>query len=172
MVFFLCFFTFVQMFFIILNNSVFGFHNLVLAVETCFSMILGKFQFDEMKEIGVFVTVMFFVFVICSSWVLINLLLTVVIQTFVEVRHALEKRATIRADAVPPDADEGLLGSGGAAGERLPSGLERDVILGPRRSRGQGGPRAAAQGGRVPRPRQPSILQWSTRPRQEGLPRQ
>ncbi|ROT79214.1 putative polycystic kidney disease protein 1-like 2-like [Penaeus vannamei] len=84
MVFFLCFFTFVQMFFIILNNSVFGFHNLVLAVETCFSMILGKFQFDEMKEIGVFVTVMFFVFVICSSWVLINLLLTVVIQTFVE----------------------------------------------------------------------------------------
>ncbi|XP_047471507.1 polycystic kidney disease protein 1-like 2 [Penaeus chinensis] len=92
MVFVLCFFTFVVMFYMMLNSSVFGFHNFVVAVETCFSMILGKFQFEEMKEIGVFVTVMFFVFVICSSWVLINLLLTVVIQTFVEVRHALEKR--------------------------------------------------------------------------------
>lgn len=41
MAFLLCFFTFVTMFFMMLNMYLFGFHNFVVAVETCFSMMLG-----------------------------------------------------------------------------------------------------------------------------------
>lgn len=45
----------------------------------------GKFQFQEMKEANILVPVMFFVFVLCTSWVLINLLLTIIIKSFEQV---------------------------------------------------------------------------------------
>ncbi|MPD03657.1 hypothetical protein E2C01_099300 [Portunus trituberculatus] len=42
MAFLFCFFTFVTMFFMLLNMYLFSFHNFTVAVETCFSMMLGE----------------------------------------------------------------------------------------------------------------------------------
>ncbi|XP_063590802.1 polycystin-2-like protein 2 [Penaeus indicus] len=85
MAFFLCFFSFVAMFFLLLNKYMEGFYNFITAVETCFSMMLGKFQFEEMKKASDIVPIMFFVFVLCNSWVLVNLLLTLIIKAFQQV---------------------------------------------------------------------------------------
>lgn len=92
MAFFLCFFSFVIMFFVLLNMYLEGFYNFVTAVETCFSMMLGKFQFEEMKQVSMMVPIMFFVFVLCNSWVLINLLLTLIIKSFQEVKHDIMRQ--------------------------------------------------------------------------------
>ncbi|KAK3877407.1 hypothetical protein Pcinc_017874, partial [Petrolisthes cinctipes] len=89
MAFFLCFFSFVAMFYLMLNKYLDGFYNFVTAVETCFSMMLGKFQFEEMKQISAFIPIMFFIFVLCNSWVLINLLLTLIIKSFTQVKYDL-----------------------------------------------------------------------------------
>lgn len=45
----------------------------------------GKFQFEEMQQVSRLVPIMFFVFVLFNSWVLINLLLTLIIRTFTQV---------------------------------------------------------------------------------------
>ncbi|XP_069977559.1 polycystin family receptor for egg jelly [Penaeus vannamei] len=92
MAFFLCFFSFVAMFFLLLNKFMEGFYNFVTAVETCFSMMLGKFQFEEMKTASDLVPIMFFVFVLCNSWVLINLLLTLIIKAFQQVKYDMMKQ--------------------------------------------------------------------------------
>ncbi|XP_064093787.1 uncharacterized protein LOC135206294 [Macrobrachium nipponense] len=90
--FFLCFFSFVNMFYFLLSMYIEEFCNFVVAVETCFSMMLGKFNFDQMREVSILVPLMFFVFVVLNSWVLINLLLTVIIQAFIEIKHDMLKQ--------------------------------------------------------------------------------
>ena len=45
----------------------------------------GKFKFNEMKHASELVPPMFFVFVVCNSWVLVNLLLTLIIKSFEQV---------------------------------------------------------------------------------------
>ncbi|XP_042202967.1 polycystic kidney disease protein 1-like 2 [Homarus americanus] len=87
--FFLSFFSFVAMFYLLLSSQLEDFYNFISAVETCFSMMLGKFQFEEMKKASLMVPIMFFVFVVCNSWVIINLLLTVIITSFVEIKHSI-----------------------------------------------------------------------------------
>ncbi|XP_071550540.1 polycystin-1-like [Panulirus ornatus] len=92
MAFFLCFFSFVAMFYLLLNIHLGGFYNFITAVETCFGMMLGKFQFEEMKQVSLMVPFMFFIFVLCNSWVLINLLLTLIIKSFTQVKHDIMKQ--------------------------------------------------------------------------------
>ncbi|XP_037801990.1 polycystin-2-like [Penaeus monodon] len=41
--FFICFLSFTGMFYLLLNSQLENFHNFVISVETCFSMMLGKF---------------------------------------------------------------------------------------------------------------------------------
>ncbi|ROT64278.1 putative polycystic kidney disease protein 1-like 2-like [Penaeus vannamei] len=83
--FIICFCSFTGMFYLLLNSQLENFHNFVISVETCFSMMLGKFQFEEMKQASSVVPVMFFIFVLSNSWVLLNLLLTVIIRSFEQV---------------------------------------------------------------------------------------
>ncbi|XP_047740971.1 uncharacterized protein LOC108680604 [Hyalella azteca] len=87
--FLICFGAFVFLFYMILNCVLTDFSDIVIAVETCFSMLLGKFDFDEMKEANAFVPMLFFVFVMTNSVVLINLLFTIIIQAFELVKHDL-----------------------------------------------------------------------------------
>ncbi|MPC51107.1 hypothetical protein E2C01_044946 [Portunus trituberculatus] len=49
--------------------------------------LAGKFQFEEMQQVSRIVPIMFFVFVLCNSWVLINLLLTLIIKAFTQVKY-------------------------------------------------------------------------------------
>ncbi|XP_063601108.1 uncharacterized protein LOC134777199 [Penaeus indicus] len=90
--FIICFLSFTGMFYLLLNSQLENFHNFVISVETCFSMMLGKFQFEEMKQASSVVPVMFFIFVLSNSWVLINLLLTVIIRSFEQVKHDIKQQ--------------------------------------------------------------------------------
>ncbi|XP_068233382.1 polycystin-1-like [Palaemon carinicauda] len=92
MAFFLCFCSFVMMFYVLLSMSLEEFCNFITAIETCFAMMLGKFSFEEMKEASMMVPIMFFVFVVCNSWVLINLLLTLIIRSFQQVKHDIMRQ--------------------------------------------------------------------------------
>ncbi|KAK7074844.1 hypothetical protein SK128_015084, partial [Halocaridina rubra] len=45
-----------------------------------------------MQEAGPIVPLIFFIFVLSNSWVLVNLILTVIIQAFVEIKHDMLKQ--------------------------------------------------------------------------------
>ncbi|XP_066985426.1 LOW QUALITY PROTEIN: polycystin-1-like protein 2 [Macrobrachium rosenbergii] len=80
------------LFYLLLSAFLIDFSNFVGTIETAFSMMLGKFDFDEMKEANSLSPMMFFIFVLCNSWVLINLLLTVIIRSFEEIKHDLKRQ--------------------------------------------------------------------------------
>ena len=49
-VFFLIFFAFVQLFYMILFTELDDFRTIIVALETCFTMLLNKFKFGSIKE--------------------------------------------------------------------------------------------------------------------------
>lgn len=65
----------------------------------------GKFQFEEMKNANPMVPLLFFVFVLCNSWVLINLLLTLIIKAFEQVRDVSCYQVYIRIFIIINSAD-------------------------------------------------------------------
>ncbi|KAL7636836.1 UNVERIFIED_CONTAM: hypothetical protein RMT77_012594 [Armadillidium vulgare] len=87
-----CFVSFVFMFYFLLSPYIDSFANFISALETSFSMMMGKFEFNEMKDINPLAPFMFFVFVLCTSWILINLLLTVIMKAFEQVKSDVMSR--------------------------------------------------------------------------------
>ena len=85
--FIITFIAFVQMFYILLYKNMVDFHNFISAVESSFSMMLGKFSFYEMQLTSMFAAAMFFVFAIMTSLILINLLLSIILRAFEQVKH-------------------------------------------------------------------------------------
>ena len=92
MVFFLVFFAFVQLFYMILQSNMDEFHSIIAALETCFTMMLNKFKFGNMKETSMTAAIMFFFFAVSCTWILINVLLTIIIGTFMEVKADLSAK--------------------------------------------------------------------------------
>ena len=88
-VFFLVFFAFVQLFYMILFTDLEDFKTIIAALETCFTMLLNKFKFGKMKDVSITAAVMFFVFAISCTWILINVLLTIIIEAFEIVKSEL-----------------------------------------------------------------------------------
>jgi hypothetical protein len=84
-IFFLVFFSFVQLFFMILQTHMEEFHSLTASLETCFTMMLNKFKFGNMKETSMTAAVMFFFFAVSCTWILLNVLLTIIIEAFQKV---------------------------------------------------------------------------------------
>lgn len=91
-IFFLVFFSFVQLFYTILQANMEEFHSIVKALETCFTMLLNKFKFGTMKETSMTAAVMFFFFAVSCSWILINVLLTIIIEAYEKVKAELSER--------------------------------------------------------------------------------
>nr|XP_040566802.1 polycystic kidney disease 2-like 2 protein [Lepeophtheirus salmonis] len=85
-VFFFAFFAFVHFFYIILHSEIFDFHTLINAFETCFTMLLNKFKFGTLNQTSMTAAVMFFVFSFTCTWVLINVLITIIIEGFEQVK--------------------------------------------------------------------------------------
>ncbi|QQP40055.1 Uncharacterized protein FKW44_013971, partial [Caligus rogercresseyi] len=81
-VFFFMFFAFVHLFYIILSSEMFDFHTLILAFETCFTMLLNKFKFGTLDQTSITAAIMFFLFSFSCTWVLINVLITIIIEGF------------------------------------------------------------------------------------------
>ncbi len=68
------------------------FHTIIAALETCFTMMLNKFKFGNMKETSMTAAIMFFFFAVSCTWILINVLLTIIIEAFEKVKEELNAR--------------------------------------------------------------------------------
>ena len=84
-VFFFMFFAFVQLFYMILYTNLDEFRTVLATLQTCFTMLLNKFKFGSIKETSLTAAVMFFFFAISCSFILINVLLTIIIDAFERV---------------------------------------------------------------------------------------
>ena len=91
-IFFLVFFSFVQLFYTILQTNMEEFHSMKAALQTCFTMMLNKFKFGNMKETSMTAAVMFFFFAVSCTWILINVLLTIIIESFEKVKQELSAK--------------------------------------------------------------------------------
>ena len=89
-IFFMAFGAFVQMFYLILYCELDDFKTLVRTFETCFTMMLNKFKFGKLKETSTVAAVMFFFFAVCVNWILVNVLLTIIIEGYERVKKELE----------------------------------------------------------------------------------
>lgn len=83
------FFSFTTLFFTIFNLQLEEFANFLASVQMCFSMMLGKFNFEAMVQANQASPIMFFVFSLSTSMILINLMLTIIIRSFTEVKNEL-----------------------------------------------------------------------------------
>ncbi|KAG1655025.1 Polycystic kidney disease protein 1-like 2 [Nymphon striatum] len=86
------FLAFVQLFYLILGLHMADYASFITAVESTFSMMLGKFKFHSIMMVSPYLgPLVFFIFGLATSLVLINILLTIVIQTFEEVKRDFTK---------------------------------------------------------------------------------
>ncbi|KAG1655570.1 Polycystin-2 [Nymphon striatum] len=87
------FLAFVQLFYLILGMHMLDFSTVISSVEASFSMMLGKFKFRQIAKVSPFFgPLVFFIFSLSTTLVLINLLLTIVIRTFFEVKERVMKQ--------------------------------------------------------------------------------
>ncbi|XP_072035408.1 LOW QUALITY PROTEIN: polycystin-1-like protein 2 [Amphiura filiformis] len=72
----------------IYNKDMKDFSTVVRTVETLFSTVLGKFNFSEMKETNrILGPMFFFAYVVLIVFVLLNMFLSIINQSFSKVRH-------------------------------------------------------------------------------------
>jgi hypothetical protein len=88
-IFFMAFGSFVQMFYLILYCELDDFKTLLRTFETCFTMMLNKFKFGKLKETSTVAAVMFFFFAVSVNWILVNVLLTIIIEGYERVKRQL-----------------------------------------------------------------------------------
>ena len=92
-VFTIVFLSFVQMFHLIFGLHMQDFGSFVNSAETTFGMVTGKFDFDAMvKASPLLGPLVFFIFVLIASIVLINIFLTLIISAFETVKHDAMKQ--------------------------------------------------------------------------------
>ena len=71
----------------ILHNDMLEFHTVIASLETCSTMVLNKFEFGPIKETSMTAALMFFGFAISCSFMLINVLLTIIMDAFTAVQE-------------------------------------------------------------------------------------
>jgi len=91
LVFALVYFAFVQVFYI-LHVDLLEFHTVIASLETCFTMLLNKFKFGSIRETSLTAAAMFFAFAISCSFILINVMLTIIMEAFEQVQADLAER--------------------------------------------------------------------------------
>lgn len=86
------FFTFTTLFFTIFNLQLEEFASFLAALQMSFAMMLGKFDFEAMTAANNLSPVMFFVFSLSTTMILINLMLTIIIRTFTKIKNDLKNK--------------------------------------------------------------------------------
>ncbi|XP_063886174.1 polycystin-1-like protein 2 isoform X1 [Scylla paramamosain] len=86
------FFAFTTLFFTIFNLQLEEFSNFMACLQMSFAMMLGKFDFESMTLANYLSPVMFFVFSLSTSMILINLMLTIIIRTFTQIKNDLKNK--------------------------------------------------------------------------------
>ncbi|XP_018008164.1 uncharacterized protein LOC108665866 [Hyalella azteca] len=90
--FVIIFFAFSCLFFFIFFLNLPEFSSILSAVQTSFSMMLGKFDFDQMQQANSLSPLLFFVFSVMNSMILVNIMLVIILKAFNEVKVDLSKR--------------------------------------------------------------------------------
>ncbi|XP_071515467.1 polycystin family receptor for egg jelly-like [Panulirus ornatus] len=86
------FFAFCCLFYFVFIAALEEFARFITAIETSFKMMLGKFDFEAMNQANPLSPVLFFVFSVMNSMILINIMLTIILKAFHEVKIDLECR--------------------------------------------------------------------------------
>ena len=92
------FFAFGCLFLFMFSSTLEDFASIIPALQTCFKMMLGKFDFQAMQRANAFSPVLFFVFSVMNSMILINIMLTIILQAFNLVKtdiNAKENRLNV-----------------------------------------------------------------------------
>ncbi|KAK3865158.1 hypothetical protein Pcinc_029214 [Petrolisthes cinctipes] len=87
------FFAFCCLFYFMYISHLEEFSRFLPAVETSFKMILGKFDFEAMNQANAISPLLFFMFSVMMSMILINIMLTIILRAFNEVKVELHNRA-------------------------------------------------------------------------------
>ena len=90
--FFVVFFAFACLFYFMFSCYLEEFARFFKAVQQCVAMMLGKFEFDRMKQANPMSPILFFVFSVLNSMILINIMLTIILQAFTEIKLELSKK--------------------------------------------------------------------------------
>ena len=86
------FFAFSCLFLFVFSTKLEEFAHVTSALQTCFKMMLGKFDFQAMQAANSISPIMFFVFSVMNSMILINIMLTIILQAFNLVKKDLNKQ--------------------------------------------------------------------------------
>ena len=87
----LVFFAYAQFFYFIYVMELTNFSHIIYAVETCMQMLIGKFNFNLMQGASpVLGPLFFFCYVVTVYYILINMFLTILNESFASVRHNLD----------------------------------------------------------------------------------
>lgn len=85
--FFIMFMAFAQFFYLIYFVDLQNFRTLIHSMQTCLQMLIGKFNFTAMKgSNGVLGPLVFFTYVVTVYYILINMFLTILNESFASVR--------------------------------------------------------------------------------------
>ena len=85
------FMSFCWLFYFMYSKSLSNFSKFGTTILTTFKMMLGKFNLAEMTEINPILPVLFFFFSVTNSIILINIMLSIILQAFAMVREDLEE---------------------------------------------------------------------------------
>ncbi|CAL1301078.1 unnamed protein product [Larinioides sclopetarius] len=89
------FLAFVSLFWLTLGRAVKEFCSFASSFESSISMLLKKFNYYDMEQASSIIgPLAFFTFALTASVVLINILLTIIIQSFEEVKHGIESQTS------------------------------------------------------------------------------
>ena len=83
------FFAFACLFYFIFHTKLETFANILSAMQTSFKMMMGKFDFEAMNRANSLSPILFFVFSVMNSMILINIMLTIILQAFNEIKMGL-----------------------------------------------------------------------------------
>ncbi len=93
-VFAIFFMAYAQFFYMIYFIELYNFSNIIYSAETCLQMLVGKFNFNAMKFASpVLGPLVFFCYVVTVYYILINMFLTILNESFAAVRRDIEKQS-------------------------------------------------------------------------------
>ncbi|CAG0894156.1 unnamed protein product [Cyprideis torosa] len=92
-VFLIAFGSFAAMFYFCLHTWLYEWRSYTAAFGTSFSAMLGKFDFENLRKTHILASAIFFFFSIAMSFIMINILLTIVIKSFEQVKKDLLKQS-------------------------------------------------------------------------------
>ena len=92
-IFGICFLSFAQLGYLFFQTNLEEYATFLRTIETLFSLILGKFQFDNIVSAKSFYGRLFFIsFVFMTTYILMNMFVTILIDSFIVVNEKMQRQ--------------------------------------------------------------------------------